>query len=76
MISSLSLSLSPRQGPPEFDYYVSYLNKTSIRKAIHVGNLTYGSQSDAVEMALINVRFISVLDHTLVPYNGSILSVI
>ena len=45
-----------KESPPEFAYCVSYINKTSIRQAIHVGNLSYGSQSDAVENALLNVR--------------------
>ena len=44
------------QAPPEFAYYTPYLNLTSTRKAIHVGSLGYGLQSDAVEQALINVR--------------------
>ena len=45
------------QAPPEFNYYLPYINKTEIRQAIHVGSLNYGSQSDAVEMALINVSW-------------------
>ena len=43
------------QSPAAFNYYVPYINQTSVRSAIHVGNLSYGSQSDMVEKALVNV---------------------
>ena len=57
---SLSLSLSHThthtQSPPEFNYYIPYINSVDVRKAIHVGNLSYGSQSTQVEKSLMNVR--------------------
>lgn len=43
------------QTPDAFNYYIPYINKTSVRSAIHVGNLSYSSQSDMVEKALVNV---------------------
>ena len=48
--------------PEEFNYYVPYVNQTSVRSAIHVGNLSYGSQSDMVERALVNDIMGSVAD--------------
>ena len=42
------------QSPPDFNYYVPFINTTDIRRAIHVGSLSYGSQSEDVEMALGN----------------------
>lgn len=41
------------QEPDDFNYYGSYLAQPEIRKAIHVGNLTYHS-GDAVEKHLLN----------------------
>ncbi len=39
---------------PDFNYYVPFINTTDIRRAIHVGSISYGSQSEDVEMALGN----------------------
>ncbi len=44
------------QSPPEFNYYVPFINTTDIRRAIHVGALSYGSNAEKVEIALGNVR--------------------
>ncbi|XP_063421347.1 probable serine carboxypeptidase CPVL [Mytilus trossulus] len=41
------------QEPDDFNYYGNYLAQPEIRKAIHVGNLTYHS-GDAVEKHLLN----------------------
>ena len=41
--------------PPEYGYYVPYLNQNSTRAAIHVGNLSYGAHAGDVEMHLLNV---------------------
>ena len=34
--------------PKDFDYYISYLQQPFVRKAIHVGNLTYDAESTVV----------------------------
>lgn len=39
--------------PDDFNYYGSYLAKPEVRRAIHVGNLTY-NDGQAVEMHLMN----------------------
>lgn len=39
--------------PPEFAYYEEYLNQPSVRRAIHVGNLTYGGNAEQCERALL-----------------------
>ncbi|XP_064401452.1 probable serine carboxypeptidase CPVL isoform X1 [Halichondria panicea] len=39
---------------PDFNYYVPFINTTDIRRTIHVGSLSYGSQSEDVVMALGN----------------------
>ena len=41
------------KSPDEFSYYPSYLGLEAIRRAIHVGNLTY-SEGNVVEMHIIN----------------------
>lgn len=41
------------QSPPDFQYYGKLITRAHIRKAIHVGNLTYNS-GEKVEQALIN----------------------
>ncbi len=46
------------QSPPDFNYYVPFINTTDIRRAIHVGSLSYGSHAEDVEMALGNVSAI------------------
>ena len=48
-----SMSIFLLQPPEDFDYYNNYLAQPVIRKAIHVGNLTY-NDGRAVEMAIIN----------------------
>lgn len=40
--------------PDSFHWYANYLNQAEIRKAIHVGNLTFGSNSPKCEMALLS----------------------
>ncbi len=46
------------QSPPDFNYYVPFINTTDIRRAIHVGSLSYGSHAEDVELALGNVSAI------------------
>ncbi|XP_033761785.1 probable serine carboxypeptidase CPVL [Pecten maximus] len=41
------------QAPDDFNYYGNYLAKPEVRRAIHVGNLTY-NDGRAVEMHLMN----------------------
>lgn len=59
MLPPSSLFPAPRsssvQSPAAFGYFPHYLNQDAVRRAIHVGNLSFGSQSEAVELALINV---------------------
>ncbi|XP_064401463.1 probable serine carboxypeptidase CPVL isoform X5 [Halichondria panicea] len=43
-----------RTASPDFNYYVPFINTTDIRRTIHVGSLSYGSQSEDVVMALGN----------------------
>ncbi|XP_064401450.1 probable serine carboxypeptidase CPVL isoform X3 [Halichondria panicea] len=51
----LRTSLGTRMlSPPDFNYYVPFINTTDIRRAIHVGSLSYGSHAEDVEMALGN----------------------
>jgi vitellogenic carboxypeptidase-like protein len=40
--------------PEEYNYYVPYINGSSTRAAIHVGNLSYGAHGTDVELHLIN----------------------
>ena len=49
--------------PEEQNNFVSFVTRPERRKQIHVGNRSYGSQSDTVEKMLINdiVRIPSVL---------------
>ncbi|KAJ8313565.1 hypothetical protein KUTeg_008126 [Tegillarca granosa] len=47
--------------PEEFEYYGKYLADPSVRKAIHVGNLTY-NDGEAVEKHLVNDIMASVKD--------------
>ncbi|XP_064401479.1 probable serine carboxypeptidase CPVL [Halichondria panicea] len=66
--------------PPDFNYYVPFINTTDIRRAIHVGSLSYGSHAEDVEMALGNdimdtVRdWLSVLmdNYKVLLYNGQL----
>ncbi|KAL5006260.1 hypothetical protein ScPMuIL_015066 [Solemya velum] len=41
------------QAPPEFEYFLKYIADPSVRKSMHVGNLTYNS-GEKVEMHLMN----------------------
>lgn len=41
------------QAPPEYNYYIDYINQPSIRKLMKVGAMPYGAQSDAVEKAIV-----------------------
>lgn len=50
--------------PRGFDYYLSYVVKADVRKAIHVGDLPFNAKSDDVARALIPEYFQS-LDHEL-----------
>jgi vitellogenic carboxypeptidase-like protein len=38
--------------PANFDYYVGFLDRPEVRKAIHVGNLNYSSISTKVEASM------------------------
>lgn len=40
--------------PEDQSYFVSFITRPERRKQIHVGNLSYGSQSNTVESMLIN----------------------
>jgi hypothetical protein len=40
--------------PEDQGYFVSFITRSERRKQIHVGNLSYGSQSDTVEKMLLN----------------------
>jgi vitellogenic carboxypeptidase-like protein len=40
--------------PEDEGYYVPFITRSDRRKQIHVGNLSYGSQSDIVERMLLN----------------------
>lgn len=44
------------QEPEDFNYYIPYVNQSSVRSAIHVGNLSFDSDSTAVALALSNVK--------------------
>ena len=61
------LLFSVYKEPADFDYYGTYLANPAIRKAIHVGNLTYNS-GDAVEKHLLN----DVMD-TVKPWIGPLM---
>lgn len=41
--------------PPEYGYYLPYINMDTTRAAIHVGNLSYGAHARDVEGHLTNV---------------------
>ena len=45
--------------PDEYNYYSPYINMDSTRAAIHVGNLSYGTHARDVEIALLNVCFVT-----------------
>ena len=45
--------------PEEYNYYLPYINMDSTRAAIHVGNLSYGTHARDVEIALLNVCFVT-----------------
>jgi len=40
--------------PESFSWYADYLNQPIVRKAIHVGNLTFGGNAPKTERALLN----------------------
>ncbi len=40
--------------PEDQGYYVPFITSADRRKQIHVGNISYGSQSDIVEKMLLN----------------------
>jgi vitellogenic carboxypeptidase-like protein len=42
------------EAPEDQGYFVSFITRADRRKQIHVGNLSYGSQSDIVEKILLN----------------------
>ena len=42
--------------PEEYNYFVPYVNNSSTRADIHVGNLSYGAHGTDVELHLINVN--------------------
>ena len=42
------------EAPEDQGYFVSFITHPERRKQIHVGNLSYGSQSDRVEKMLLN----------------------
>lgn len=48
-----SVSCSYFQVPPEYNYYINYINQASIRKLMKVGKMPYGAQSDEVEKAIV-----------------------
>ena len=67
--------------PEEFDYYIPYINRTDIRRAIHVGNLSFGGQALDVMIALVNdsiqsvAEYLTVLldnDYKVLIYNGQL----
>ena len=67
--------------PEEFDYYIPYVNRTDIRRAIHVGNLSFGGQTPEVVAALVNdsvqsvAKYLTVLldkDYKVLIYNGQL----
>lgn len=41
------------QEPPDFGYYVNYINQSSVRKLMKVGKLPYGATADKVEQAIV-----------------------
>ena len=41
------------QEPPDYNYYIDYINQPAIRKIMKVGKMPYGAQSDAVEKAIV-----------------------
>ena len=41
------------QQPPDYNYYIDYINQPAIRKIMKVGKMPYGAQSDAVEKAIV-----------------------
>ena len=41
------------QEPPDYSYYIDYINQPAIRKIMKVGKMPYGAQSDAVEKAIV-----------------------
>ncbi|CAF4440912.1 unnamed protein product, partial [Adineta steineri] len=40
--------------PEDQGYFVPFVTRADRRKQIHVGNLSYGSQSEMVEKMLLN----------------------
>jgi vitellogenic carboxypeptidase-like protein len=42
------------EAPEDQGYFVPFITRADRRKQIHVGNLSYGSQSDIVEKMLLN----------------------
>lgn len=42
------------EAPEDQGYFVSFITNPERRKQIHVGNLSYGSQSETVEKMLLN----------------------
>jgi vitellogenic carboxypeptidase-like protein len=54
--------------PDEQGYFVSFITHAERRKQIHVGNLSYGSQSETVEKMLMN-DIVSNMIIVIVPSN-------
>ncbi|CAF0921150.1 unnamed protein product [Adineta steineri] len=67
--------------PEEQSYFVSFITHPERRKQIHVGNLSYGSQSDIVEKMLLNdmmqsvawkIEAIANANYSVMIYNGQL----
>ncbi|CAF1322019.1 unnamed protein product, partial [Rotaria sordida] len=67
--------------PEDQGYFVPFVTRADRRKQIHVGNLSYGSQSDTVEKMLLNdvmqsmawkVAVIANANYSVMIYNGQL----
>ena len=54
--------------PEDQGYFGEFVTQSERRKQIHVGNTSYGSQSDIVEMMLINDIVRRTLHSSVVPF--------
>ncbi|UJR31996.1 hypothetical protein I4U23_019466 [Adineta vaga] len=69
------------EAPEDQGYFVSFITHSERRKQIHVGNLSYGSQSDIVEKMLLNdmmqsmawkIAAIANANYSVMIYNGQL----
>lgn len=49
--------------PEDQGYFIPFITRADRRKQIHVGNISYGSQSETVESMLLN-DVVSLNDHS------------